>query len=65
MFPWERGDLWSTPKGRPASLVSSSDIIIKNNDSGMEEALRNEIDGELLHIPLGFPEFCTENLNLN
>ncbi|XP_067240640.1 centromere protein F isoform X1 [Chanodichthys erythropterus] len=44
VFPWERGDLWSTPKGRPASLVSSSDIIIKNNDSGMEEALRNEID---------------------
>lgn len=45
VFPWERGDLWSTPKGRPASSVSSSDIIIKNSDSGMEEALRNEIDG--------------------
>ncbi|XP_067313124.1 centromere protein F isoform X2 [Pseudorasbora parva] len=45
VFPWERGDLWSTPKGRPASSVSSSDVIIKNNDSGMEEALRNEIDG--------------------
>ncbi|XP_077103526.1 uncharacterized protein LOC143756745 isoform X3 [Siphateles boraxobius] len=44
VFPWERGDLWSTPKGRPASSVSSSDIIIKSNDSGMEEALRNEID---------------------
>ncbi|XDV37668.1 hypothetical protein PO909_007233 [Leuciscus waleckii] len=44
VFPWERGDLWSTPKGRPASSVSSSDIIIKSNDSGTEEALRNEID---------------------
>ncbi|XP_056106388.1 centromere protein F [Rhinichthys klamathensis goyatoka] len=44
VFPWERGDLSSTPKGRPASSVSSSDIIIKSNDSGMEEALRNEID---------------------
>ncbi|KAK7140982.1 hypothetical protein R3I93_015203 [Phoxinus phoxinus] len=44
VFPWERGDSWSTPKGRPASSVSSSDIIIKSNDSGMEEALRNEID---------------------
>ncbi|XP_039504714.1 centromere protein F isoform X2 [Pimephales promelas] len=44
VFPWERGDLWSTPKGRPASSVSSSDIIIKSTDSGMEEALRNEID---------------------
>ncbi|XP_016305703.1 centromere protein F-like isoform X2 [Sinocyclocheilus anshuiensis] len=44
LFPWEREDLWSTPKGRPASSVSSSDVIIKNSDSGMEEALRNEID---------------------
>ncbi|KAL1261690.1 hypothetical protein QQF64_006955 [Cirrhinus molitorella] len=44
LFPWEREDLWSTPKGRPASLVSSSDVINKNSDSGMEEALRNEID---------------------
>ncbi|XP_058653429.1 centromere protein F isoform X2 [Onychostoma macrolepis] len=44
LFPWEREDLRSTPKGRPASSVSSSDVIIKNNDSGMEEALRNEID---------------------
>ncbi|XP_016431752.1 centromere protein F isoform X2 [Sinocyclocheilus rhinocerous] len=44
VFPWEREDLWSTPKGRPASSVSSSDVIIKNSDSGMEEALRNEID---------------------
>ncbi|RXN29258.1 centromere F-like isoform X1 [Labeo rohita] len=44
VFPWEREDLWSTPKGRPASTVSSSDVINKNSDSGMEEALRNEID---------------------
>ncbi|XP_016381082.1 centromere protein F-like [Sinocyclocheilus rhinocerous] len=44
LFPWEREDLWSTPKVRPASSVSSSDVIIKNSDSGMEEALRNEID---------------------
>ncbi|XP_059372174.1 centromere protein F isoform X1 [Carassius carassius] len=44
VFPWERVDLWSTPKGRPASSVSSSDVIIKNSDSGMEEALRNGID---------------------
>lgn len=65
VFPWERGDLCSTPKGRPASSVSSSDIIIKSNDSGMEEALRNEIDGKLLLMPLGFQEFSTENLILN
>ncbi|XP_043113196.1 centromere protein F [Puntigrus tetrazona] len=45
VFPWEREDLWSTPKGRPTSSVSSSDVIVKNSDSGMEEALRNEIDG--------------------
>ncbi|KAI7801238.1 centromere protein F [Triplophysa rosa] len=44
MFPWERDDLWSTPKGRPAPCVSSGDVI-KSNDSGIEEALRNEIDG--------------------
>ncbi|XP_052471438.1 centromere protein F isoform X2 [Carassius gibelio] len=44
VFPWEREDLWSTPKGRPAPSVSSSDVIIKNSGSGMEEALRNEID---------------------
>lgn len=44
MFPWERDDLWSTPKGRPASSVSSCDVV-KSSDSGIEEALRNEIDG--------------------
>ncbi|XP_018936784.2 centromere protein F isoform X1 [Cyprinus carpio] len=44
VFPWERKDLWSTPKGRPASSVSSSDDVIKNSDSGMEEALRKEKD---------------------
>lgn len=65
LFPWEREDLWSTPKGRPASSVSSSDVIIKNSDSGMEEALRNEIDGKLLHTLLGFQKCCTEKLNLN
>ncbi|XP_056625653.1 centromere protein F isoform X2 [Triplophysa dalaica] len=43
MFPWERDDLRSTPKGRPAPCVSSGDVI-KSNDSGIEEALRNEID---------------------
>ncbi len=64
LFPWEREDLRSTPKGRPASSVSSSDVILKNSDSGMEEALRNEIDGKPLHSLLGF-QFCTEKLNLN
>nr|XP_055033514.1 centromere protein F isoform X1 [Misgurnus anguillicaudatus] len=44
MFPWERDDLWSTPKGRPASSVSSCDVV-KSSDSGIEDALRNEIDG--------------------
>ncbi|XP_073676653.1 uncharacterized protein [Garra rufa] len=44
MFPWERENLWSTPKGQPASTVSSSDVINKNSDSGIEEALRNQID---------------------
>ncbi|XP_051505760.1 centromere protein F-like isoform X2 [Myxocyprinus asiaticus] len=44
VFPWEREDVRSSPKGRPASCVSSSDIIMKNNDSGIEEALRKEID---------------------
>ncbi|XP_059378375.1 centromere protein F-like isoform X2 [Carassius carassius] len=65
VFPWEREHLWSTPKGRPASSVSSSDVIIKNSDSGMEETLRNEIDGELLHTLLGFQKFCSEKLYLN
>lgn len=44
VFPWERDVLWSTPKGRPASLVSSSEVMIKSSDCGMEDALRNEID---------------------
>ncbi|XP_056327752.1 centromere protein F isoform X2 [Danio aesculapii] len=44
VFPWEREVLWSTPKGRPASLVSSSEVINKSSDCGMEDALRNEID---------------------
>ncbi|XP_052005174.1 centromere protein F-like [Xyrauchen texanus] len=44
VFPWEREDVRSSPKGRPASCVSSSDVIMKNNDSGIEEALRKEID---------------------
>uniref|UniRef100_A0A8C1JUQ1 Centromere protein F-like n=1 Tax=Cyprinus carpio TaxID=7962 RepID=A0A8C1JUQ1_CYPCA len=50
VFPWEREDLWSTPKGRPASSVSSGDVIIKNSDSGMEEALRNEIYELRVHV---------------
>lgn len=44
VFPWERDDMWSTPKGRPATSVASGDVI-KSSDSGIEEALRNEIDG--------------------
>lgn len=44
VFPWERDVLWSTPKGRPTSLVSSSEVMIKSSDCGMEDALRNEID---------------------
>ncbi|TRY90108.1 hypothetical protein DNTS_031602 [Danionella cerebrum] len=49
MFPWEREDSRSTPKGRPASLVLSSDVI-KSGDSGEEDALRNQIEELRGHV---------------
>ncbi|KAK3535781.1 hypothetical protein QTP70_021090 [Hemibagrus guttatus] len=52
VFPWERDDTRSTPRGKAASThVSSSftcsEVITDTSarDDGMEEALRKEIDG--------------------
>ncbi|KAL7885733.1 hypothetical protein AOLI_G00060280 [Acnodon oligacanthus] len=51
VFPWERNDTRSTPKGRPASppysSSFSSDVVVTDTDSqdnGIAEALRRERD---------------------
>ncbi|KAL6480363.1 hypothetical protein MHYP_G00113960 [Metynnis hypsauchen] len=51
VFPWERGDTRSTPRGRPASppssSSSSSDVVVTDTDSqdnGIAGALRRERD---------------------
>ncbi|XP_076877844.1 uncharacterized protein LOC143526922 isoform X2 [Brachyhypopomus gauderio] len=51
VFPWERDDTRSTPRGRPVSTpcssISSNDVVISISDSrdnGAEEALRKERD---------------------
>lgn len=49
VFPWERDDTMSNPRGRPASTpsFSSSEVIVTGSDSrdnGVEEALRKERD---------------------
>ncbi|XP_053486851.1 centromere protein F isoform X2 [Ictalurus furcatus] len=52
VFPWERDATRSTPRGKPASTLTSSsftysDVITDTGarDDGIEEALRKEIDG--------------------
>ncbi|XP_036424477.1 centromere protein F [Colossoma macropomum] len=48
VFPWERDDTRSTPRGRPASppssFSSSSDVVVDSDsqDNGVAEALRRE-----------------------
>ncbi|XP_017545326.1 centromere protein F isoform X2 [Pygocentrus nattereri] len=48
VFPWERDDTRSTPRGRPASSSSiSSDVVVTDTDSqdnGIAGALRRERD---------------------
>ncbi|XP_007247498.3 centromere protein F [Astyanax mexicanus] len=49
VFPWERDDTMSNPRGRPASTpsFSSSEVIVTGSDSQdneVEEALRKERD---------------------
>ncbi|KAI5620637.1 centromere protein F-like isoform X1, partial [Silurus asotus] len=56
MFPWERDDARSTPRGKAASTLTSSfnisDVITDAGarDDGIEEALRKEIDGLRVRI---------------
>lgn len=56
VFPWERDATRSTPRGKPASTLTSSsftysDVVTDTGarDDGIEEALRKEIDGKGLH----------------
>ncbi|TSY55757.1 Centromere protein F [Bagarius yarrelli] len=52
VFPWERGDTRSTPRGVAESTHTSSSFVCSEvvtetgpRDDGIEEALRKEIDG--------------------
>ncbi|KAK1804140.1 hypothetical protein P4O66_020179 [Electrophorus voltai] len=57
VFPWDRDDTRSTPRGRPASTssssISSNDVITLDKgsrDGETEEALRKERDEACLHV---------------